>query len=109
MNRKIKEQKNRETEVSVWHYTSNLFNWILIFLNMYAGPVYHDPFLSALLFHFDISYFNFSANINFKLISISSIFAVPGGLFHRLPFGPQLRSGDARTVPLAQLNFNKNL
>ena len=31
--------------------------------------------------------------------------ATPRGRFHRLPFGPSLRFGDARTVPMAPLSF----
>jgi hypothetical protein len=31
--------------------------------------------------------------------------ATPRGQFHRLPFGPSLRFGDARTVPMAPLTF----
>ena len=32
--------------------------------------------------------------------------AKPRGRFHRLPFGPALRFGDARTVPMAPLIAN---
>ena len=31
--------------------------------------------------------------------------STPRGQFHRLPFGPSLRFGDARTVPMAPLTF----
>jgi hypothetical protein len=38
-------------------------------------------------------------------IAYFAVPATPRGRFHRLPFGPSLRFGDARTVPMAPLTF----